>query len=59
MVVTFARYYVWFRLCIHKLYAQVIFSSVKVAGEGHYVNVSVLIKFSQKTSIFTLIISSP
>ena len=24
----------------------------------HYVNVSVLIKFSQKTSVFTLIISS-
>ena len=25
----------------------------------HYVNVSVLIKFSQKTSVFTLIIISP
>ena len=28
----------------------------EMSNENHYVNVSVLIKFSQKTSVFTLII---
>ena len=36
------------------------FTDVTTKSRAHYVNVSVLIKFSQKTSVFTLIIiSSP
>ena len=38
----------------------VIFTAIKIRRILHYVNVSVLIKFSRKTSGFTLIIiSSP
>ena len=38
----------------------VIFTAIKIRRILHYVNVSVLIKFSQKTSVFTLLnISSP
>ena len=33
--------------------------AVDIGQVQHYVNVSILIKFSQKTSVFTLLISSP